>query len=147
MITLKQRRAYTEVLAVLEELKLTNSIPNNLLETMRREKDESWDFSFNKDILLEKQLLTKTGAELLSVIYLNFICDNLEEKNKLKKIYEENELKYAPKNNLSEVIKKKEDCIENNNFVEIKNKENILPIKKEKLIDKIKKIFLICFRK
>lgn len=111
MISLKQRRAYTEVLAVLEELKLTKSIPNNLLEIMRREKDESWDFSFNKDILLEEQLLSKPGAKLLSVIYLNYICDDLEEKNKLKKIYEENELKYATKNNLSKEIKKKEDNI------------------------------------
>ena len=92
MISIKQRRAYTEVLAVLEELKLTDSIPGNLLKIMRKEKDESWTFIFNKNIPLEKQLLSKSGAEMLSIIYLAYICNNIDEKNKLKKIYEDNAL-------------------------------------------------------
>jgi len=137
----KQRRAYTEVLAVLEELNLTKKVPTKLLETMIREKDESYNFIFNKNVPLEKQLLSKGGAELLSIIYLSYICNDVDEKNRLKKIYEENERKYAPKNSLEDVLDKKEEKI-----VEIKDIEKRLTIKKESWIDKLKKWIQLIFK-
>lgn len=140
MISIKERIAYTEVLTILEELNLMSKVPNKLIEFMKREKDTSFTFNFNKEMLSKSQLLTKNGAELLSVIYLTYICNNLNEKNKLKKIYEENEKKYVPKNSLSEVFEKEEKNEEDNKNKEAKGKDNILPLKEKKLTNKLKRI-------
>lgn len=140
MISIKERIAYTEVLTILEELNLMSKVPNKLIEFMKREKDTSFTFNFNKEMLSKSQLLTKNGAELLSVIYLTYICNNLNEKNKLKNIYEENEKKYAPKNSLLEVFEKEEKNEEDNKNKEAKGKDNILPLKEKELTNKLKRI-------
>lgn len=93
MATISQKRAYTEVLEVLEKLNFIDKIPNELIETMRREKDSKVIFIFDKSKPLREQMLSKKGAELLSLLYLTYICENQEEKEKLKKIYKENENK------------------------------------------------------
>lgn len=93
-MTTEQRRAYTETLIVLEKLELNPFLPKDILENMNKEKDESWDFTYNDNLPLEEQKVLKRTSALLSIIYLMYLCDDIEEKKELKALYEENEIRY-----------------------------------------------------
>lgn len=93
-MTTEQRRAYTETLIVLEKLELNPLLPRDILENMNKEKDESWDFTYNDNLPLEEQKVLKRTSALLSIIYLMYLCDDIEEKKELKALYEENEIRY-----------------------------------------------------
>lgn len=131
MINSSQRKAYTEVLTVLDEFNLTKELPNEILEFMCKEKDNDCKYEFNREQSFEKQIISKKGAELLSIIYLNYLCNDVDKKDQLKKIYEENELKNVSKNNLSEVL------VKNKKLEGNAQEEKSLVVKKENKFEKI----------
>lgn len=135
MNDLEQKRAYKEVLTILDELNLKECLPNELVEMMQKEQDENWKFSFHVDLPLEKQKILKSSAKLLSVIYIAYICEDDNEKKELKAIYEETERKSY------DLFKEKNFIKEKNNTTSGPQKQNIsneLVCKKMSLFEKIK---------
>lgn len=90
MNTIK-KRANFEVLVILNKFNLIDKIPEQVLLSMKQNQDENWNFVYDDNLELEEQKITKETAILLSSIYLRYICENQEEREELKKIYEENE--------------------------------------------------------
>ena len=136
-MSIVEKRANTEVLVILEKLNMLDKIPENVLLTMKNNRDEKWNFIYDDNLMLEEQNITKETAVLLSTIYLMYICEDQEEKEELKQIYENNEetLKQNRKNSLEEVLGKKEEVVQ---LVNIEKKETIF----EKIKKWIKSIFV-----
>ncbi|MBQ8298752.1 MAG: hypothetical protein IJX99_02615 [Clostridia bacterium] len=84
-------KAYTEVLTILKELNLLNSIPKELVYNMERERDLEWQFEFDKNEALENQRMLRKTAVILSTLYIMYMCDDNDEKSYLKALYEANE--------------------------------------------------------
>ena len=103
-------RSYKEALVILKELELLEKIPNNLLENMKIKQDEDWNFIYDRTLPLESQNILKDTAGILSVIFLNYICEDYEEKQDLKEIYMANDM-YKQKEQLQE--KEHEDSEKN----------------------------------
>ncbi len=142
MSDMEQKRAYKEVLMILNALHLNNFVPENILTTMQREQDESWEFEINPEVPMEDQDILKRSAALLSVIYIKYICDDENEKQELKALYEKNEeFNHVDYNSIIASI------VADGNGVDIKKEEpakpevSNLPIKRESVWEKIRNFF------
>jgi len=98
-MTINQRRSYTEMLEILNNMKFLKSrIPNSLIEKMQLEKDNEWNFKYDETVGLENQNILYSTKALYSYIYTEYIATE-EKKKELKSIYEENaRIKYNPDN-------------------------------------------------
>lgn len=146
MISALQRRSYKEILIILNELEIIEKIPQKLLEKMENEQDNNWNFIYDKNLPLESQNILKNTAELLSIIYLMFICEDEKEKQTLYEIYTQNEEIYnknmKEQYNSNNMLKK--EFIENE--AEKDTNKQITKYKKtvfNNVINKILKIFHI----
>ena len=142
MSDMEQKRAYKEVLTILNALHLNNFVPENILTTMQREQDESWNFEINPELPMEEQDILNRSAALLSVIYIKYICDDENEKQELKTLYEKNEeFNHVDYNSIIASI------VADGNDVDIKKEEqkkpevSNLPIKRESVWEKIRNFF------
>ena len=142
MSDMEQKRAYKEVLTILNALHLNNFVPENILTTMQREQDESWEFEINPELPMEEQDILNRSAALLSVIYIKYICDDENEKQELKTLYEKNEeFNHVDYNSIIASI------VSDGNDVDIKKEEqkksevSNLPIKRESVWEKIRNFF------
>ena len=96
-----------------------------------------------KNIPLENQKIMRKTIVLLSTIYVAYICNDGKEKEKLKKLYLQNEKKAIEASDLSNVIKEKRG--ENKIVLNTENIELPVVTKKsfiENLISKIIITFL-----
>ena len=84
----EQKKAYKEILVILEELELKNDIPKDLIDMFKKEQDVNWNFNLEKDKPLEEQNLMKETTNLLSVLYMTYICKDKKEQKELIKSYE-----------------------------------------------------------
>ena len=148
MSDMEQKRAYKEVLMILNALHLNNFVPENILTTMQREQDESWEFEINPELPMEEQDILNRSAALLSVIYIKYICDDENEKQELKALYEKNEeFNHVDYNSIIASI------VADGNGVDIKKEETLktevsnLPIKRESVWEKIRNFFRKLLRK
>lgn len=146
-MTLKQKIANKEVLIILDKLNLMDKIPTDVLAAMKNNQDESWSFVYNDNLKLEEQKITRQTIILFTSLYFIYICEDNNEKEKLKKIYMENEKKHNEEtmnklNNLNmrtnsfELSEKPKNKNQEMQMIEVKN-ENFI----QKIISKIKKIF------
>ncbi len=142
MSDMEQKRAYKEVLTILNELHLNNFVPENILTTMQREQDKEWTFEINPELPMEEQNILNRSAALLSVIYIKYICDDENEKQELKTLYEKNEeFNHVDYNSIIASI------VADGNDVDIKKEEqkkpevSNLPIKRESVWEKIRNFF------
>lgn len=87
----EERKAYKEVITVLEEMELTQYIPEKILDSIRSVQDNEYVFLFDKDKPLEEQNLSKEAGLILNFLYLAYICDNEDEREEFRKIFEKNE--------------------------------------------------------
>lgn len=138
----EQKRAYKEVLAILNALHLNNFVPENILTTMQREQDQTWEFEVNPELPMEEQNILNRSAALLSVIYIKYICDDENEKQELKALYEKNEeFNHVDYNSIIASIvadgNEASTKIREEKAPEISN----LPIKRESVWEKIKNFF------
>ena len=146
-MTLKQKMANKEVLIILDKLNLMDKIPKDLLDAMKNNQDESWSFTYNDNLKLEEQKITRQTIILFTSLYFMYICEDNTEKEKLKKIYIENEKRHNEEtmnklNNLNErpnsfeLSEKPKNKNTETQMIYVKN-ENFI----QKIIRKIKKIF------
>lgn len=93
-------------------------IPKKFIVYFENNKSEDYNWKIDETLPLEKQNLLPTTKEILTVLYKDYICNDVE-KVKLEKILNDNEIKYQKK------LKEKY------------NPDNIFNNKTEKVVDKI----------
>lgn len=132
-----------EILKYMEP-NLKARIPKKFISYFENNKSQEYSWTIDKSQPLEKQDLLTTTKEILTVLYKEFICDDIE-KIELEKTLSNNEIKYQEKlrekynpDNIFEDRKSnpKTEQIENEN-TSIAYKESFF----SKLINKIKLIF------
>lgn len=120
-------------------------IPKKVISYIQNNKSKDFNWKIDKALPLEKQELLPTTKELITVLYKDYMCDDIA-KAKLDKVLNENQIKYEnevrekynPNNIFKERNKSNEKIqklIENNQIVSYK--ESFL----SKFINKLKSFF------
>lgn len=146
-VNIQTRQAYSEIdefLSLLDEKK-RNEVPFKLREFFKKEKDNKYHKIINPNISVREQNLKSQTLALIALLNLQYWCKNEQEKERLKRVYANNENKYQEelrkKYNSDNIFKKKinqnktEEKIEESNYL-TEYKENIFI----KLLNKIKLI-------
>lgn len=95
-ISVSTRMAYAEIDAFLNlvDAKDREKIPKNLRELFKREKDKDYIKNIDSNIPISEQNLKEETLAIIALLNLKYWCDDETEKERLKKVYEENETKY-----------------------------------------------------
>lgn len=144
MLSVNTRQAYAEIdsfIDLLDEYN-KNKIPEKLREYFKNEKDEKYIKKINPNQSIQSQNLKEETLALIAMLNLQYWCENEDEKERLKKIYAQNEKKYQDmiqaKYNIDNIFKKNEEIIENKQ--EQKNNMQIVVYKNSTLKRIINKI-------
>lgn len=139
MISLQTKNSYSEVFELLKYIdrKDLNKIPMNLLETIKENRNEN--YNPNIDINDVENSLSKKAMALYLWLYLTYLEENQEEKDRVYKVLNDNDEKVKEKIKINENIFKKKEY--DNNIQEeielVEYKQNILT----KIMNMIKKFF------
>ena len=95
-ITAATRQAYSEVDEFIELLDDYEKyqVPDKLREFFKKEKDPNYYKGINPNIPIKNQNLKEETLAIIALLNLQYWCDDEEEKERLKKVYAENEEKY-----------------------------------------------------
>ena len=120
-------------------------IPKRILSYIETNKSKEFDWQIDKTLPLEKQDLLQTTKEILTVLYKDYMCNDLERlklEEKLndneRKYQEELRQKYNPDNIFKDKTKEVVDKIT------VNEKTSVVPYKESffsKIINKIRLIF------
>ncbi len=144
MLSVNTRQAYAEIdsfIDLLDEYN-KNKIPEKLREYFKNEKDEKYIKKINPNQSIQSQNLKEETLALIAMLNLQYWCENEDEKERLKKIYAQNEKKYQDmiqeKYNIDNIFKKNEEIIENkqeqkNNMQIVEYKNSVL----KRIVNKI----------
>ena len=156
MLSVNTRQAYTEIdnfIELLDEYN-RNKVPKKLREFFKKEKDNTYTKTINPNIPINEQNLKEETLALIAVLNLQYWCEDEKEKQRLKKIYSDNEMKHQEKlremYNPDDVFKSKKKQELNENEIpseEIQENVDMVEYKRENLIDKIKRFFANIFKK
>jgi len=148
MISVEYSEAIVEVLDILDNSDDTicKKIPDKLIEFWQRNKSSTYKPELDHSKPLNEMKLKEKTKDIITMIYLNYLCDE-SEKEITKGIIKENEEKYQimlrEKYNPDKIFKNrnKEEKIETqesiNTLAIIKYKESIF----SKIIKSIKRFF------
>ena len=146
---IKTKETYSEVYSILNMLgeNYIIKLPSKLYHMIKEEKSNEYNPQYDFRIALEQQNIKKEALSMIALFHLNYWCDSQEEKQELKDLFKENEIKYQAelreKYNPDNIFKnrnnstQKEESIENESVALIEYKENIF----KKMINKILKFF------
>ena len=152
----KTKEIYSEVYSVLNKLgnDYINKIPDNLYKMIKQEKLEEYNPKYIFTINLEEQKIKKESIAMIALFHLNYWCDSNEEKEKLRKLFKENENKYqtelCEKYNPDNIFKNRckpnveNQETNNKNQEKIKNAKEIIKYKEsifKRILNKIKMFF------
>lgn len=119
------------------ENNLKSKINPKFIEFLKENQDEQYQTCINIEIPLKEQKLREEIKLMLSIIYINYLCEPLERKMILKE--ENDNIQMYNKQLYENMFKKNTENINDNKdkqLIVIKEK-NII----QKLIDKIKTVF------
>jgi len=146
-ISISTRQAYAEIDEFLDLLspERRNKIPQKLQQLFKNEKDKNYIKGINPNVPIKDQALKEETLSIIALLNLQYWCDNAAEKERLEKIYADNEKKYQDmlqeKYNPDNLFKNKQS----QNLVENTEETSLVPIKEKnfilKLFDKIKNMF------
>ena len=146
-ISISTRQAYSEIDEFLDLLspERRNKIPQKLQQLFKNEKDKNYIKGINPNVSIKEQALKEETLSIIALLNLQYWCDNVAEKERLEKIYSDNEKKYQDmlqeKYNPDNIFKNKQS----QNLVENDEEISLVPIKEKnfilKLFDKIKNMF------
>ena len=130
-----------EILKYMEP-NLKARIPKKFISYFENNKSQEYNWNIDKSLPLEKQDLLPTTKEILTVLYKDFICDDME-RVKLEKTLNSNELKYE------EELRKKynPDDLFKNKKAEQKEQVSLVEVKIEKWYEKLFSFLKNMFRK
>ena len=145
MLSVNTRQAYTEIdnfIELLDEYN-RNKVPKKLREYFKKEKDNTYTKTINPNIPIKKQSLKEETLALIAMLNLQYWCEDENEKEKLKNIYNENEIrhqeelkeKYNPDNLFKDKIKTNVEGIEH-------EQTDMVQYRKENIFSKIKRLLL-----
>ena len=86
-MTITQKRTNKELMEILNKFNLTGRIPRNVIDNIRNNQDENWVYTYDDNLELYEQKISKETAIMFSAIYLMYICDDEKEKEELREIY------------------------------------------------------------
>jgi len=141
VISTNTRQAYSEVDEFLNIIsaKNRNKVPNYLREFFNKEKDESYIKGIDINVPIKEQALKEETLAIIAWLNLEYWCQDKNEKERLREIYEKNEEKYNEllqiAFNPDDIFKPREQSAPNTSIVP--NKES----KIKKIILKIKNMF------
>ena len=136
-ISINTRQAYSEIDEFLQLLSIEkrNKVPQKLRELFAKEKDSNYTKVIDPIIPIKEQNLKEETLGIIALLNLQYWSEDEKEKERLKKIYSENENLYQQmlqeKYNADNMFKKKE-----NNMQMVEYKETFL----KKLVNKILKL-------
>ncbi len=136
-------QALSEVYIILRysDSNLINKIPLKFISIVNKFKDPSYKIQIDENKSLNEQKLLPETRQILALIYRDYLCDEKEREELIKK----NNKKIEEMNNtydIKNVFEKR-----SNNIKEINNEEQLIVVKQEKWYDKIFKFFKNIFRK
>lgn len=142
------RQAYTEIdnfIELLDEYN-KNKIPKKLREYFKKEKDNEYVKNINPNQPIKEQNLKEETLALIAMLNLQYWCEDENEKQRLRKIYAENENKYQAelreKYNPDNIFKNKQKVVKDN--IE---ETAMVKYKEETIFKKIKKFIINFFKK
>ena len=137
--SLNKKRAFSEVDAFLAALgkSYINKIPEDIVNVIRKEKDESYKVKIDPDISIESQGFSREAISIILWLNLEFFCNN-EQKELLEKIYDNNQKIFdkeqKEKYDVDNIFPKKE--VKENFLINIEKKSLF-----RKILDYINKLF------
>lgn len=133
MTSLQIKNSYSEVFELLKhtDRKDLNKIPMNVLEKIKENRNKDYAPQVNYS---EINLLSKNARAVYIWLYLTYIADSQEEKNRIYSILYNNETKKTGNLKLFDKPSNVEQSKENNQLIVV-NKTGIF----ERIINKIKK--------
>lgn len=149
-VSINTRKAYSEIdefLGLLSEEQI-NKIPKKLREFFREEKDQNYKKGINPNEPIKNQDLKEETLGIIALLNLQYWCEDEQEKERLKKVYAQNEKIYQEalqiKFNPDNIFKNRQNIssdfnntdTESTAMIEFKEK-NFL----QKIFDKIKNLF------
>lgn len=144
-------KAYAEVDKILSfmEVKYVEKVPQKMREMFKNEKLQGYEPKIDKDLPLDQQNLQRKTLAILTLLNLNYWCENQEEKQELIKAYSENDRKrekeIREKYNPDNIFKKNNDVKKIEKVTE--DVTSLIEYKEEsfikKLLNKIKRLFKI----
>lgn len=139
-------RAYSEVYEFINSLgnEYKNKLPKKIYLTIQENRDKNYIPKYETNQSVDSNTFSKEALALISALNLQYWCEDAEEKERLKKVYTENQKleneKYSYeklfKNNKTDKQNQEEQQNEDVQMIEYKE-ENIF----QKLINRIKNIF------
>lgn len=95
-ISENMKKVYSEVDEFIELLASENKekIPVEIRNFFKKEKDINYIKNINPNVSIKKQDLKFDTLAIIALLNLNYICEDENEKENLRKIYFENEEKY-----------------------------------------------------
>lgn len=90
------RQAYSEIdefLSLLQEEQI-KKIPLKLREFFKKEKDKEYKKQIDSEIPIKDQNLKSETLAIIAMLNLQYWCEDEQEKERLKKVYEQNEKTY-----------------------------------------------------
>ena len=136
-------QALSEVYIILRysDSNLINKIPLKFISMVNKFKDPSYKIQIDENKSLNEQKLLPETRQILALIYRDYLCDEKEREELIKK----NNKKIEEMNNtydIKNVFEKR-----SNNIKEINNEKQLIVVKQEKWYYKIFKFFKNIFRK
>lgn len=137
MVSVEYSEAIVEVLEILQysDNNIIEKIPKSLIEFWEKNKSTTYKPNLDHSKPINKMNLKKKTKSIITMLYLNYLCDD-EEKIKTKLILRENEEKYQQelrqKYNPDNIFKKKKEEVSKNIFKEPKEEVSENIFKKQK---------------
>ena len=142
------RQAYTEIdtfIELLDEYN-KNKVPKKLREFFKKEKDCNYTKVIDVNIPIKDQNLKEETLALIAMLNLEYWCEDEEEKNRLKKIYSDNEKKYQEqlreKYNPKDIFKNKKE----QNYEAVQENVAMVEYKKDNIFVRLKKLIKNIFK-
>ncbi len=141
-------KSYTELIEILKYFSKSDlmKIPKNVLTRYIRDKDNSYNFSYNPDLDIDEQSVSKLTQILLANLYIKYFADENEQeyiKNKDKEELSLIEKQKQEEYNIETIFNKRKEKFTNTNnsgitsLTVVPDKENLL----KRVFYKIKQLF------
>ncbi len=141
--------AYSEVNQILDILgdNYKEKIPKKIIKVFKEKQDKNYKVEFNKNMKLEDLKISRTALIIISILNLKYWVDDSYEKERLTKLYKENQNEYDKKTNIYKQKNWLKDRYNKIGRETIESTNEIgLTIKKEyRILEKIKNFLKIFF--
>lgn len=146
MVTEEYSKALVEVLEIINYLDDEDKakIPDEIIKFYEENKSTEYLFNINPDEDITKQKLMNKTREILAGIYIDYLCENKEEKKEYIKKLKQTELEFE---NKKRKIYDPDNIFKKNGNYQVNNIQTqaLVPVKKEnifiRILKKIKSLF------